>query len=197
MTYTKTVTTITMEPTGNVSHTQTSLWFAPCSEAPSLPPVGAPDPAIVTGSVSLIGRPQADHIGGHSLTDVLTGSALNFNAARCCFSPAAFCRPVCSHWHAQVLNVLHRAAGDDGFAAGPNIDDSTIIFGPGVSGASAPASTANTLAALLAALSPSRLCAHHAQANQPCGICLQGFSPRHALLVESNAGLQPSAETHV
>jgi hypothetical protein len=26
---------------------------------------------------------------------------------------------------------------------------------------------------------------------------LQGFSPRHALLVESNAGLQPSAETHV
>ena len=61
-------------------------------------------------------------------------------------------------------NVHNCPAGDDGSAAGPNIDDSTILFGPGVNGAPVPApdsaGAGNTLAALLAALSPSRLCAH-------------------------------------
>ena len=61
--YTKTVTTTTMEPSGNVSRAQTYTWFVPCADAPALPPVGAPDPAVVTRTTSLIGRPQGMH--GH------------------------------------------------------------------------------------------------------------------------------------
>lgn len=115
MTYTKTVTTITMEPSGNVSHMQTTSWFVPCSEAPSLPPVGAPDPAVVTRTMSLFGRPEAVHTGRRSLTEAFPLSALIVKHAQCCFSPAASCTHAgckaatthpCSHWNAQVLTCI-------------------------------------------------------------------------------------------
>ena len=63
--YTKTVTTITMEPSGNVSHSQQYTWFVPCADAPSLPPVGAPDAyePTVTHTTSLVAKPQAGHTG--------------------------------------------------------------------------------------------------------------------------------------
>ena len=48
MTYTKTTKTITMEPTGNVTHVETSTYMIPCAEAPALPPVGAPDSELPT-----------------------------------------------------------------------------------------------------------------------------------------------------
>ena len=63
MTYTKTVTTITMEPSGNVSHSQQYTWFVPCADAPSLPPVGAPDLGGVTRTTTLMGKPLATHTG--------------------------------------------------------------------------------------------------------------------------------------
>lgn len=43
VTYTKTVKTITMEPSGNVTKVEKTNYMIPCAEAPSLPPVGAPD----------------------------------------------------------------------------------------------------------------------------------------------------------
>ena len=83
VTYTKTVTTITMEPSGNVSHVQTYNWFMPCADAPSLPPVGAPDPAVVTRTTSLIGRPQGMHTGWcPSLSAVANAHTLNMPCLR-------------------------------------------------------------------------------------------------------------------
>ncbi len=71
VTYTKTVKTITMEPTGNVTHVETFSYMIPCAEAPALPPAGAPDSAEPTvtrttrtlpqgGSAGQTGGPDAD-----------------------------------------------------------------------------------------------------------------------------------------
>jgi hypothetical protein len=59
VTYTKTVTTITLEPTGNVTKVETYNYVVPCADAPGLPPVGAPDSEpMVTRTMRTI--PQSD-----------------------------------------------------------------------------------------------------------------------------------------
>ncbi len=66
VTYTKTVTTITMEPTGNVTHVDTTSYVIPCAEAPALPPAGAPDSGepIITRTMRTLPLAAALQSGG-------------------------------------------------------------------------------------------------------------------------------------
>lgn len=90
--YTKTVTTTTMEPSGNVSHVEHFTWFVPCADAPALPPADSPDPATVTRTTSLVARPQAGHTGAAPLPQ----DAVMLSILACCIE-CAVCSQCASH----------------------------------------------------------------------------------------------------
>lgn len=71
VTYTKTIRTITLEPTGNVTHVETFNYTIPCAEAPALPPAGAPDSAepTVTRTTRTLPHAPAGQAGGPDAPD--------------------------------------------------------------------------------------------------------------------------------
>lgn len=96
VTYTKTIKTTTLEPTGNVTHVETFHYMIPCAEAPTLPPAGAPDSAEPTVTRTTWVLPHgagADQTGG---PDANTDAASPVGAPPPGFDPEV--RPTPGSW---------------------------------------------------------------------------------------------------